>query len=971
VQLFRFIWHVFLLKLLSLTSLVSTAQEYSYKHYNPKDGLASSTVYQMLQDRDGFIWFATNSGLSRFDGAHFKNFSTLDGLPVNVIFRMFEDSRGRIWLMSYKNAISYYYKGKIHNQQNDSVLRKIQLEDFVQEVVENKNQELLLKDSKKIYHIDAQDSVRLISSEIRGIALAGQQNGKRSEEFYLTIDNRLYSTDTKTFTYLQDLPEEKTLQHLALGDKLMCWLNSNVLFVQSSYYKKNYKQFVGPVNTMYLLNDSILCLNTTRGTLFYNLAQQKIEKRFLPNGNVSHFLVDKEGGYWFSTLNDGVFRLGSFVFKSIVVQTAAGQKLGVNNLEKLNDEIWAGCDMGHLLKIRNNAANLVALTADDKELRNHSVYSVSAKGNRLAAACRDYVFVKGQSDQFTHRLGWGSIKEIAWKNDHELLVASSDALYTMQIGGAKQHAEHRLGRTTCLYYRNDSTWFGAFDGLYLMKPDESIVYLGKDMPLLRAPIISIREGTDGAIWIATKGSGLVGLQNNRITWHFSDHNGLKSDHIRCIGIDSGSVWAATDKDLNRIQLQSDPVITRYSYSDELDSEVINAILVDKNIIYAGSNKGVTWFDKRDTFSSSMCNFKLLNVTVNGEEKELQQSYALPYRNNSIRFDYVAISMKSAGNMVYHYRLHGLDSNWKSTTQPSLELISLPPGEYKLELFAVNRFDVKSLPYNVSIVVQNPFWRTYWFMGSILALTSLIAWFIGTRHNRAIIRKEKLRRLQEQQLLDLEQKALRAQMNPHFIFNCLYSIQSFILDKDPEKANKYLSQFASLIRQTLENSLQSFILLDDEIKYLSTYLQLEQMRSESRFEYRIETEAGLSTAAISIPVMVLQPFVENAIRHGVQSVNGRVGLITIYFSVNDQELVCRIEDNGIGRREAQLQRNASPAAYRSRGMQLTYERIDLINTNAVRKITVEIADKFNEYDEPNGTDVIVRFPIFAAKDNAPA
>lgn len=951
-----------------LVSFVGTAQEYIYKHYDSKDGLANPSVYQMLQDKDGFMWFATNSGLSRFDGTHFKNFSMQDGLPASLIVRMFEDSRGRIWLMPFKNAICYYYKGKIYNQQNDSVLRKIKLEDFVRTVAENKHKELLLTDSKKIYRIDAQNNVGLIGQEMSATAYVTHLSARDWGDFYVCFGDRLFSTDTKTFRYLYDLPKVKALIHLALHDKMICWLDLNTLYVKSPYHKKSYKQFIGPVNTMYLLNDSILCLNTTHGTSLYNLVQQKIEKRFLPNENVRYCTIDKEGGYWFSTLNNGVFRLGSPVFKNIVSQTPTGQKLGVYHLEKFNNEIWAGCDMGYIMKIRNSdEANLMALTVGGEEFNSNLVYSTAAKENWLAAACGHYVFIKERDDKFTHRLGSGSSKELAWKNDHELIVASSNCLYTMRLDGAKPDVVHWMGRTTCLFYRNDSTWFGTFDGLYLMKPDTSIIYLGKDIQQLSAPIISIREGSDGTIWIATKGSGLVGLQNNKVVGHYGKHNNLNSDNIRCIGVDSGFLWVGTEKELNKIPLQSHSVITRYPYSDELNSDIVNTVLVDKDIVYAGTSNGIIWFDKKDTLSSSICNLKPERVTVNEEEKELQHSYSLPYRNNNIRFDYVAISMKSPGNMVYHYRLNGLDTNWKTTTQTSLEFISLPPGEYKLELFAINKLNVKSLPYSVNIVVQNPFWRSNWFMGGAILLTSLIAWFIGTQHNRAIIRKEKLRRLAEQQLLDLEQKALRAQMNPHFIFNCLHSIQSFILDKEPENANKYLSQFASLIRQTLENSLQSFILLADEIKYLSTYLQLEQMRSESKFDYRIETGAGLSATDISIPVMVLQPFVENAVRHGVQSVNGRTGLINIYFYINNQELVCRIEDNGIGRQQAQLQKNTEPAVYRSRGMQLTYERIELINTNSVKKINVEIVDKFNEYSKPGGTDVIIRFPIFTAKE----
>jgi LytS/YehU family sensor histidine kinase len=138
-----------------------------------------------------------------------------------------------------------------------------------------------------------------------------------------------------------------------------------------------------------------------------------------------------------------------------------------------------------------------------------------------------------------------------------------------------------------------------------------------------------------------------------------------------------------------------------------------------------------------------------------------------------------------------------------------------------------------------------------------------------------------------------------------------------------------------------------------------------MRSASPFEYRIETDPKLSPATISIPVMVLQPFVENAVRHGVHAVKDRAGRIMIKFFINDHELVCLIEDNGIGRQLATLQKNAAPAPYHSRGMQLTYERIKLINSNSDKKITAEIIDKCNERNEPAGTEVIIRFPIFTA------
>ena len=221
---------------------------------------------------------------------------------------------------------------------------------------------------------------------------------------------------------MQDLPRTKTLEHLGMRDNMFCWISQDTLYVRSSYYNKSYEQFIGNVNTMSLLNDSIVCLNTVQGTKFFNVLQQKMLQQFLPLGNVSDCLVDREGGYWFSTLNDGVYRLGSPGLNSITARTAAGQKLGVYSLQKFNDELWAGCDLGHLLKIRNNTATAIALSAEGKGLGSNLVYAVRANDNTLAAASGNYIFVKQKDDRFTAHLGIGANKDLAWKNNNELVV---------------------------------------------------------------------------------------------------------------------------------------------------------------------------------------------------------------------------------------------------------------------------------------------------------------------------------------------------------------------------------------------------------------------------------------------------------------------------------------------------------------------------------------------------------------------
>lgn len=939
------------------------AQEYSYRRYDVKDGLAGSTVYYMHQDKEGFIWFATETGLSRFDGTSFKNFTTKDGLPDNTIIRIAEDSRGRIWLSPFKNAICYYYKGKIYNQQNDSLLIKIHLNGDVV-LREDKNRNILLIDGTNFYHITPSNNVQRIGRTwfppFSTTALSVSDTG----HFYILNTFKLYTTDTRSLTYQFAIPNfNNGSERIVIRDRSICYVErDSVLHINSGVYKLNYTFTAPPVNALSQINDSIICLNTTHGAFLYNILRHKVDKQFLIEKNISRFLTDREGGYWFSTFNSGVYRLNSTMFKNITCEVNREQKLGVYDLQADKGVVWAGSDMGYLQKLVNGK---VQLTSIGKRSGSKAVSTLAIKNGRLAVGLGQNVFVKNRSGAFEPCIAHNSVKQIIFKNDNELLVAGSNSLYTIDIEQLTSSNFLWKGRTSCLFYRKDSIWFGTINGLYLIKPDKSVLYLGDSESLLRDRIMAIKEGADGTIWVATVENGVIGLKNNRVKWHFCEKDGLGSNMCRCLSVDSGCIWAGTDKGLSKIELAESAAITSYSSADGLVSDIINTILVNGDTVYVGTPEGISYFDKTERQASSICDLKLLGIRVDGKEADEKNGFNLKYGNN-IRFDYVGLSFKSAGNILYKYRLLGLDPVWKSTAQTSLEFISLPPGTYTLELIALNKFDVKSKPYIVSIVVRPPVWQTTWFIIACIIFSILTTWLIVTQRNRLVRNKEKARRQIEQQLLELEQKALRAQMNPHFIFNSLNSIQGFILDKEITSANKYLSQFARLIRQTLDNSFQSQISLNDEIKYLTTYLQLEQMRNRNRFEYAINVDKAIVSGEVFIPSMVLQPFIENAIRHGMQNKNDKNGKIVINFSPNNNMIDCSISDNGVGRKEAQALKTIQGSLYQSRGMQLTTERIDLINKNQDNKIAVKIIDHVDGEGKPAGTEVIIRFPFLNMK-----
>ncbi|HEX2631142.1 MAG TPA: histidine kinase, partial [Chitinophagaceae bacterium] len=235
--------------------------------------------------------------------------------------------------------------------------------------------------------------------------------------------------------------------------------------------------------------------------------------------------------------------------------------------------------------------------------------------------------------------------------------------------------------------------------------------------------------------------------------------------------------------------------------------------------------------------------------------------------------------------------------------------------------------------------------------------------IFTQHEELMNKEKEIQaNAQDKKMNELEQLLLRTQMNPHFIFNSLNSVQHFVLNQDVEGVNKYLAAFAHLVRQVLNNSAKPFISVDDEIKYLETYLSLERMKSKGRFDYTISVDENIDRSATFIPGMILQPFVENSIRHGVGFKEKNDGRIHIDITKNDK-LVCIVEDNGVGRtKSGQIKLSSGGPVYESKGMDITMKRIETINKIYNSGISVLINDLTDPSGEPSGTRVKIEFPI---------
>ena len=257
---------------------------------------------------------------------------------------------------------------------------------------------------------------------------------------------------------------------------------------------------------------------------------------------------------------------------------------------------------------------------------------------------------------------------------------------------------------------------------------------------------------------------------------------------------------------------------------------------------------------------------------------------------------------------------------------------------------------------ISFYIKTAFWLSGVFWTIVVISFFIISFFVLETRNRQKRKAEVAKVITEKKLTELEMQALKAQINPHFVFNCLNSIKGFIFDRDYAQADKYLDKFADLMRSTIDNSDASIISLQSEISYLDNYLQLEKLRFEDKVDYKIAVSADVDKEKCFVPAMLLQPYVENAIRHGMRFLENKKGRININVFAENNFLVCEIDDNGIGREKAAALKSERHIEYQSRGMNISKRRAELYN------IQQQVTDKTDEQGNAAGTTVTVKIPL---------
>ena len=969
-----------LLFLLVCTTLL--AQQPVFKNYTVKDGLPSSEVYHVMQDSKGFMWFCTDAGVSRYNGYTFRNFSTGNGLCDNTVFGSYEDRKGRIWFRTMSGKLSYFFQDSIYSILANERISSEMRNGFITSVYVDPADTIwcgitIGKGYYKIappyktedftYVLITKQSGYIINIDSTGFIWGGSIFNK----------NNMFSSNKSLQPLLEEYNKNKLIKkmpHIPLLIPNSIFLKTgatNIVFTSKSgvhYLNKEGAFKCSGNGFISLYNDksnTIWAGKHKEGVFFFPKGDLQLGKpgNYLKGESVSGIAEDLEGGLWFTTLENGVFYMTS----PGLLYYDKGNGLVSNKvltlIEKDSACVWVGMPDGSINTIeKDTIKNFRPFAISTSENPIYKLYSYLKNTKIIAGAHKSFSFNTNAKKTATYFLNQKDVIAIkCFAIDSNRNIWGGNYLSLLKIDPNKNIVIEEYitkSRILSLYCDVDNKiWLGCVNGLWSFK-DGIFQYYGDKNPLLKNRIEDIQVSSDGTWWMATKDNGLL-IKRNGLFQIINTGNGLSSNICKTIYIDTtGIVWVGTNKGINKItrKAQGKYNIEVYSADDGLLSNEINQMTRSRNHLWAATNHGVVVFDVNKTFINNTAPpVYITSLQVNSIDRPFFGNIQLKYFENYLKIGFVGISYKRNTGLKYKFMLVGLDSTWHYTQNYVLQYTTLPPGSYTFKVYAINNDGLaSSMPAEFSFSISKPFWKEWWFI-TILTLTLFTLTVIAINYRIQKLKKRVIEKAEiSQKFAELELKALRAQMNPHFIFNSINSIQHFILKDDTDSAHKYLSKFSKLIRNVLENSAHEYITFSEEMQSLELYIELERLRFSSKFKYKLIVGEGIDPENILISPMIIQPYVENAIWHGLMRLKEREAELTIGIEKRNGLLTCSIDDNGVGREYAMGQKTKS--GHKSMGLSITNERVEIMNSLYHSHMKITIIDKLNQDGSAAGTRV---------------
>jgi len=941
------------------------------KHYSVDEGLASNETYQVLQDdKLGHVLIASDRGAMRFDGYTFETIPFKNNRGANPVFYIYKDPTGKIYfsglqglIYEYKNdsLFDYTNNGKITSLfQHAGILIANTISSYKDTLWISFNNDynynykigsILVKPDGTIEKLNSPFGIHFdLKRNFYFRNLSFTNTDINQSHIYFNWPDGTQSVDSVKLDwnlgYIRRLFYESFLGYdiFCIGRKLLVYKN-----------KARIKEYKFPNNILYLtcFNGQIY-IGLEKGGVKTFVIEKGIIKgpaqAFLNELTVTSIIKDKQGGHWFSTHESGLFYMYP---SSILYENDDG---AIAFIKKHNQFIYVGYQHGVIkvfeksfllkrIQLPIDANNVLINVAFDY---NDSLIAITNKGLLLK-----------------HKT-W---KKISSK-DVNVLSITPDLAYGAPGNLAELHTyagiDGQLLKKTPLPKRiisflpdaNRNLWIGTLEGLFLIK-NNTLYDLRSQNNLFKDRIIDIKKTSAGSIVVASLSSGIAIIKEEKITLLNSSNSNIPTI-INSLEIDDNIVWAATNKGLSKITFtNSTPVINNFSIASGLPTADVHQFTVQQGWIY------MNWLNKLVTIQEDKLSTPLLSertyltrFTVNGRWIKFKEENSFSHNDNDIEFSYNSVNISAGQEQNYYYKLSGFDKNWNTTKARYVKYTNLPPGSYTFHVVGSNTEPfIKKNIAKFSFQIKQAFWQQPWFLiGCFLLIVVIILLFFRT-WSTSIKRKNQL-------LLDLaesQQTALVQLINPHFIFNILNIIQASILKEDKIMSAATLSKFAKLMRMSLEMSRQRFVSLEKEISLIRKYLELEHLRSSNSFTYQIEIDQTLDISQTCVPTMLIQPFVENSIKHGIMHLK-KPGIVKISIKLIEEKMYCYIDDNGVGRiQSAKLNANIQ-SEHQSSGLAITINRLKLLHKQKGTAYEYKVIDKVNENGDPDGTTIIFTIPL---------
>ena len=963
-----YIWLCILFCLLFITK--GQGQTLPFKNYSVNQGLASSTIYSIHQDSKGFIWLATESGVNRFDGKTFELFTIDNGLSDNEVLQIKEDSKGRIWFLTLNGKLSYYFQKKFYNTENNKLLRQSICKGSFVSFFEDSNHHLWFStnQNKLLEIFDNQSRFHSSATPLNGAFL------------FENAEKKLFALSHDHFQeYRNNKFEKKIISELPISSKAI-WQNPNdrsILFLSKTgliHYNDHWVHIVSYLPEEIISNAAGKFIADKKGNLWFstmgdglyllNTEKSQVESHLKEN-IISDILQDQQGNIWVSTIGNGLYMLPAYAQSTINYTTKDGLNSGaVHSVLKIKNQLVLGLQDGSIDLIKNGRINHTSLKSGGynpvRELvfdsgRNSVWFASNHQFGEFKPASNSISFLKEQHH------GIYAIKDFSVSKAGKIALAMASGVYLIEnknsalVFDSKQaqlNKQHIQNRAFAVFYDSAGRlWLANINGLYCQYNQ---VQLFQDNSQSSQRITDIAELPDGSILCSTYGHGLLVLKGLKRIKTISKQNGLPSNICKRIYTQGNTAWIVTGKGISKIDFANHEQVTNFGTENGLISSEVNSLIVENDTVYAATNNGLSIFCTKQSQQKIAAPKLYINqLLANKKAVRTDTLVSLPHLKNNITVNFIALDFEHPAGVRYSYRLNP-ELRWNETANNTIEFASLQTGVYHLQIRAKSLNSNWSKPIEVQFTINPPFWKTWWFIILSLLATGLSFAYLISLYYKSKRAKENERLLTQSKIISLEQQALQAMMNPHFVFNVMNSIQYFINTKENTMANQALTGFARLLRKNLENCNKSYITIEEEISYLNLYLSLEKMRFGERMSYKINVDTQINQSDTYIPSMLLQPFVENAIWHGLmpKEDNGNIWInITL---IKEAVLEIEIRDDGIGIQNSLQQKTEG---HISRGMQLTTERIKLLNKFKEQPIEIEVIQL-----EPEGTKVSIKIPF---------